>query len=162
VSTKHNLAVMTSSKSIEWYTPPELLAEIERFMGSIDLDPARPDASDGLLTTWRGRVFLNPPFGRHISEWTHKALTDPVDELVLLVPARTDTRWFAECWPHTLCFLRGRLKFSGVKESAPFPVVLVYRGPRPEAFQRAFSYRGHVVVNQSPEPAAYQLPLLIA
>lgn len=47
--------------------------------------------------------------------------------LVYLLPARTDTRWF-----HDFCmkaneirFLRGRLKFGGAKNSAPFPSMIV-------------------------------------
>lgn len=48
---------------------------------------------------------------------------------VMLVPARTDTRWFHDyCYnkPYVeLRFIKGRLKFSNAKNSAPFPSMLV-------------------------------------
>lgn len=50
------------------------------------------------------------------------------DVVVLLIPARTDTRWFHEYLynkPNVeLRFIRGRLKFGDSKNSAPFPSML--------------------------------------
>jgi len=51
---------------------------------------------------------------------------------VMLVPARTDTRWFHDYVygkPNVeIRFLRGRLKFNGSKKDAPFPsMVVVFR-----------------------------------
>lgn len=162
----HSFKVMTSSKKIEWYTPLDVLEEVDRFFGGIDLDPARPDADDGLVQTWRGKVFLNPPYGRHIKKWIDKALSDPVDEIILLVPSSTSAPWFQPLFRHAVCFVRGRLKFrdpEGIKPAgAPFASVLAYRGPRPEAFEQAFSHRGHVVIGKTKEPTAYQLPLSFA
>ena len=49
----------------------------------------------------------------------------------MLLPARTDTRWFHEYIygrADEIRFLRGRLKFGGAKNSAPFPsMVVVWR-----------------------------------
>jgi site-specific DNA-methyltransferase (adenine-specific) len=90
-------------------------------------------------------VYVNPPYGRVIGRWIVKAMTEPVDELILLVPARTDTAWFQPLYDHAICFIRGRLRFSGARENAPFPCALVYRGPRPDAFAQAFSHRGVIV-----------------
>ena len=48
--------------------------------------------------------------------------------VVMLLPARTDTRWFHE-WVYEraaeIRFLRGRLRFGGAKNSAPFPSMIV-------------------------------------
>jgi hypothetical protein len=46
--------------------------------------------------------------------------------VVMLLPARTDTRWWHE-WvmKGEVRFIRGRLKFGGAKNSAPFPSVIV-------------------------------------
>ena len=48
----------------------------------------------------------------------------------MLVHARTDTRWFHD-WVYgkaELRFVKGRLKFGGSKNSAPFPsMVAIYR-----------------------------------
>ena len=47
--------------------------------------------------------------------------------VVMLIPARTDTRAFHEFILHKaeIRFLKGRLKFSGSKQSAPFPSMIV-------------------------------------
>lgn len=142
---------LTTSASDRWFTPPDLLAEIRAFLGGTFFDPCPPREAgerieSGLWLPWRGCVFVNPPYGRVIGRWIVKAMTEPVDELVLLVPARTDAAWFQSCFEHTICFVRGRLRFSGATENAPFPSALVYRGPRPQAFAEAFAHRGSVMV----------------
>ena len=46
--------------------------------------------------------------------------------MVCLLPARTDTRWWhAFCMEGQIRFIRGRLKFGGHKNSAPFPSAVV-------------------------------------
>jgi hypothetical protein len=54
--------------------------------------------------------------------------------VVLLVPARTDTRWFHD-WIQgkaEIEFVRSRLRFGGAESSAPFPSMLaVYSPNRP-------------------------------
>ena len=52
--------------------------------------------------------------------------------VVMLLPARTDTRWFHEDIYRRertqVRFLRGRLRFGGAGNSAPFPsMVVVFR-----------------------------------
>lgn len=159
---KKKHAALHSSASAEWYTPPDLLREIRAFLGEIDLDPCpEPSATlirlDGLAIPWRGRVYCNPPYGRQIGDWIAKAMSEPLDEIVLLVPARTDTAWFQACFEHTICFVRGRLRFSGAKAGAPFPSALVYRGHRGYDFCATFARRGVLV--QAVIPARRPVPL---
>ena len=47
--------------------------------------------------------------------------------VVMLLPARTDTKWFHDwCLPYGKNeFLRGRLKFGGCCNFAPFPSMIV-------------------------------------
>lgn len=159
---------LLTSNSVEWYTPFDLLAEIDAFLGVIDLDPCadpghrvparQHESEDGLGLVWRGRVFVNPPYGRQIGLWVAKACTDPVDELILLVPGRFDARWFRPLHQQTICWMYGRLKFSEAKTSAPFPTVLAYRGPRRDAFGAAFAHRGHIA---QPAPAASEARQLV-
>ena len=146
--TRHK--ALDTSASDRWWTPPDLLAEIRTFLGDYyDPCPARGEGEridSGLWASWAGqRVYCNPPYGRAIGPWIVRAMTEPVDELLLLVPARTDTAWFQSLYEHPICFMRGRLRFSGATAGAPFPSALVYRGPRVEAFCRAFAHRGPVV-----------------
>jgi hypothetical protein len=147
---------LVSSASDRWFTPPDLLAETSDFFGGSYFDPCPavlPGEAvqvDGLALPWRGRVFVNPPYGPVVGRWVAKADTEQVDELLLLVPARTDTRWFVPLWDWpALCFLRGRLHFSGSSAGAPFPSVLAYRSRGPQervsAFIAAFGHRGAVV-----------------
>ena len=46
---------------------------------------------------------------------------------LMLPPARTGTKWFHDwCLPYgKIEFLRGRLKFGGCDNSAPFPSMIV-------------------------------------
>ena len=145
MQTSHFARILTS-RSDRWNTPPDLLREIEAFMpGYSDPCPAGAVLADGLALRWAGRVYLNPPYGRTIGLWIQKALSEPVQEIVMLLPARTETRWFQPLWGLPMCFVRGRLCFSGQKANAPFPSVLVYRGPRSKQFARAFQHRGPIV-----------------
>lgn len=50
----------------------------------------------------------------------------------MLLPARTDTRWFHDYiyGKAEVRFIRGRLKFGGSKNSAPFPSMVVIFGGR--------------------------------
>ena len=144
-----NRALFTS-ESDRWFTPPDLLAEIAAFLGPDYHDPcparsAGEAIQSGLWSRWEGACFVNPPYGRAIRAWVVKAMTEPVDELILLVPARTGASWFRSLFTHTVCFIGGRLRFSGARENAPFDSALVYRGPRAEEFARAFAHRGPVV-----------------
>lgn len=45
----------------------------------------------------------------------------------MLIPARTDTRWFHEyVYPYAeIRFIKGRLKFGNSLNSAPFPSMIV-------------------------------------
>jgi hypothetical protein len=67
-----------------------------------------------------------------------------VTQAIALLPARTDTRWMARLRSFPRCFLRGRLKFSGCENSAPFPSVVMALGCDLEAFVVAFGDIGDV------------------
>lgn len=147
-------ALRASHSSPEWYTPDWLMARIAAFLGEdyIDPCPARGSkalATNGLGESWRGlRVYVNPPYGRDIPPWIIKAMTEPVYEILLLVPASTDTAWFAPLFAHTLLFITGRVYFKRPgreAHAAPHASVLVYRGPRFTAFAEAFADLGPVM-----------------
>lgn len=81
---------------------------------------------DGLKQEWTGVCWCNPPYGRHIGKWIEKAVNS-FATVVMLLPARTDTKWFHDwCLPYgQIEFLRGRLKFGSCDNSAPFPSMIV-------------------------------------
>ena len=81
------------------------------------------------------RVFCNPPYGREIGKWVKKAFRTNEDHgnlVVMLLPARTDTKWFHDYIYHKaeIRFIRGRLKFGDSKNSAPFPSMVVVYGQK--------------------------------
>ena len=81
----------------------------------------------------RERVWCNPPYGREIGKWVEKAYNESLVgvTVVMLLPARTDTKWFHDYiyGKAEIRFVRGRLKFGDSKNSAPFPsMVVVFKG----------------------------------
>lgn len=86
---------------------------------------------DGLSKEWVGNCWMNPPYGREIKKWMKKAYESSLNGalVVCLVPARTDTFWWHEyAIKGRVEFIRGRLKFGGHVNSAPFPSALVVFG----------------------------------
>ncbi len=70
-----------------------------------------------------------------ISDWIRRAYVEATKGLniVCLLPARTDTKWFHD-WVFGKCdelrFIKGRLKFGNSNNSAPFPSMLaIYCDP---------------------------------
>jgi DNA N-6-adenine-methyltransferase (Dam) len=112
----------TKGRSVEWYTPPELF---EALGITFELDPSAPPGGvpwvpaarhfsledDGLSQPWKGRVWLNPPYGRDIGRWLER-LAAHGDGLALVF-ARTDTAWFHRAFgaATAVCFIKGRLRF---------------------------------------------------
>lgn len=132
-----------SSKTALWATPQDFFDKLNEEFG-FDLDVcATPENAkctryfteqdNGPAQCWHGTVWMNPPYGRKIGEWVKKAQESARRgaTVVCLVPARTDTRWWHD---HVMAgeirFVRGRLKFGGSKNSAPFPcAIVVFRDP---------------------------------
>ena len=142
--------VMFSSKSDEWETPEATFRKLDQEFG-FDLDPCASDNNhkceeyytkeqDGLKQSWEGRrVWCNPPYGRQIAKWVEKAHQESQRGalVVMLIPARTDTKWFHE-WIYgkaEIRFIRGRIKFGGQKNNAPFPSMVVIFGKRADGKQ---------------------------
>lgn len=67
-----------------------------------------------------------------IIDWVKKAYEESLTgrvKVCCLLPARTDTKWFHEyCQKGQVIFIKGRLKFEGAENSAPFPSMLVLFG----------------------------------
>lgn len=141
-----------SSKSTEWETPQEFFAQLDaEFHFCLDACATRKNAKcktfidkDSLNVDWAicsyfgsQTIWVNPPYGRQIGLWVQKALdtSQKGRTVVCLLPARTDTAWWHESvigGNAEVRFVKGRLKFSGAKNSAPFPsAVVIFRGTPP-------------------------------
>lgn len=138
-------ATMFSSKSVEWSTPQDFFDKLnEEFNFLKDVAATRENAKcllyldkdmDALSQTWgHGPIWCNPPYGRGISKWFAKAYEESLKgaTVVMLVPARTDTAYWHKYVIDTKAevrFVKGRLKFGGHKNSAPFPsAVVIFHG----------------------------------
>ena len=77
---------------------------------------------------------MKPPYGREISKWMKKAKESSLRgaTVVCMVPTRTDTKWFHDfAMKGEIRFVKGRLKFGGCENSAPFPsAVVVFKGKK--------------------------------
>ena len=124
-----------TSNTPEWSTPQGLFDELDKeFHFTLDPCATKGNAKcakfytkddDGLSKDWSGEiVFMNPPYGREIGKWVKKISEQGG---VALLPARTDTKWFHNYIykKADVRFIKGRLKFGGSKNSAPFPSMLV-------------------------------------
>ncbi len=135
-----------SSKTYEWETPKELFAQLDQqWHFTLDVCATSENAKcaryftladDGLSQEWGGVCWMNPPYGREIGKWVAKAARTAQrgHTVVCLLPARTDTAWWHDyVIPYGyIRYIRGRLRFGGAVNSAPFPsaIVVFYAPPR--------------------------------
>ena len=138
------LKVHFMSTKIEWETPQDLFNNLYHEFGfDLDVCATKDNAKcekyftkddNGLGKSWgKNTCWMNPPYGREIGRWIEKAYNESLNgaTVVCLLPARTDTKWFhgyitgrAE-----IRFIKGRLKFGGSKNSAPFPsMIVIFKG----------------------------------
>jgi hypothetical protein len=160
------------SDSDDWHTPPMYIEAARKVLGEIDLDPAsNPQANqyvkakeiltineDGLKWRWRGRVWLNPPYGGKQKLFVAKAIADyksgEVESAIIVVNAHaTDTKWFYKVWEFPVCFTHHRVPFIGgqrdksVDEIAPTTgTAFVYLGKNVELFADEFCKFGPIVL----------------
>lgn len=133
-----------SSKSIEWSSPQDLYDKLNNIYSfNLDVCATKDNAKceeyytkedDGLSKDWFGkRCWMNPPYGREIKQWVKKA-SETGTLVVCLLPARTDTSWWHDyIIPKAISieFIRGRLKFGGHENPAPFPsAIVVFNGEK--------------------------------
>ena len=176
--------VFSTRHKDDWETPPDLFAQLDaEFMFTADaaataanakcpryFGPDSPWVTDALAVSWNiRRYFLNPPYSQ-TRAFMRKAVEAAAGGslVVCLVAARTCTRWWHESvydrahWQYRpgvdVRFLKGRLRFVGATNSAPFPsAVVIVRPP----WQRGAALRGEGTVHEqssgppgSPRPGA--------
>lgn len=128
----------------DWTTPKALFDRLNaEFSFQTDLAASKENAlcpkfftaeDNGLKQVWSGSCWLNPPYGDKTSkmvDWIKKAYEDtqkdPSLTVVMLIPARTNTRWF-----HGYCmkaaevrFILGRPKFGDAIHGLPQPLAFI-------------------------------------
>ncbi len=140
-------AGLMSSNSHEWETPQgffdilnaEFHFTLDAAASSVNAKCARyfTVADNALLCPWNGVVWCNPPYGRIIGKFVRRGweMAQNGATVVMLIPARTDTRYWHEYVMKAaeIRFLRGRLYFTNNRRQsggAPFPsaVIVFERG----------------------------------
>lgn len=150
-----------NNKSEDWYTPEHIFDD----MGiQFDLDPCAPVGGvpwipatahysiqdDGLQQDWAGRVWLNPPYGKHTVRWLEKMHQHRNG--IALVFARTDTKWYHDyvAKADAILFLKGRIKFvdglgkTGGSGAGSGSMLIAWGQDNVEALRR-LSDKGHFV-----------------
>jgi hypothetical protein len=129
--------------SDEWLTPPKII----KSLGPFYMDPCSPinrpwdtaqihytKNDDGLSKKWNGRVWLNPPYGKHTGIWLNRLAKH--GKGIALIFARTETKmFFNEVWgkASSILFLKDRLFFYRIdgtraKHNSGAPSCLVAYG----------------------------------
>lgn len=152
--------IVFSRESDEWSTPPDFFAKLhEQHCFTLDaaasfqnstvtnyfgLDHVLRDQRDALaVPNWADfgkSIWCNPPYSLG-AKFIAKAVeaTTKGATVVMLLPARTDTKWYQtyvwdtvkECFRPGVHvnFVKGRLKFGGSQTGAPFPSIVVTFSP---------------------------------
>lgn len=136
--------VIFTSNTDLWSTPQDLFDSLDiEFEFTLDVCASAVNAKcpkfftvddDGLSKEWTGNCWMNPPYGREIGKWMRKAYESSLAgaTVVCLIPSRTDTAWWHDfvMKASEIRYVRGRLKFGGVKGSAPFASSIVVFRPK--------------------------------
>jgi site-specific DNA-methyltransferase (adenine-specific) len=139
-------ALFASTNTL-WGTPRAFFDPQSARYGPFDLDVCATGINarcrdfispeqDALRQPWHGVCWMNPPYSRDIGKWILKAWRETempghAKRVVCLLPARTDTRWwhdYVQKYASRIEFVRGRLKFEGAVNSAPFPSAVAVFG----------------------------------
>jgi len=143
----------------EWLTPPKIVESL----GEFDLDPCSPINrpwptaknhltinDNGLLSQWSGRVWMNPPYGKHTSVWMERLVMH--GNGIALIFARTETKMFFNCvWSkaHAILFIKGRISFYHVDgtqaSNGGAPSVLIAYGKSNAEILKDCSIPGHFI-----------------
>ena len=162
--------VANNSGNNEWYTPPMYVQAARDVMGGIDVDPASCrlanetvqaatyyDAEvDGLTQTWRGNVWMNPPYAQPLISQFCTALVQKfqdgeVAQACVLVNNGTETAWFQTLLEQAsaACLVKSRIRFvdqNGKPSGAPLQgQAVLYLGANTRDFSEVFSTFGKVL-----------------
>lgn len=161
--------VANNSGNNEWYTPAKYIDLAREVMGGIDCDPATSEIAnqtvkaktiftaedDGLAQTWRGRVWMNPPYAQPLMSDFAEAVSakfesGEIEQACILVNNATETQWFQRMVSvaNAVCFPKFRIKFLDPQHKPGAPLqgqAIIYMGDNMELFVAAFKSEGAVL-----------------
>lgn len=134
------------SDKMDWETPDDLFSFLDQeFHFELDACATKENTKckiffdeeqDGLKKNWGAfeTVWVNPPYGTALKKWIRKGYQQARWEditVVMLIPSRTDTKYWHDfvMKADEIRFIKGRVRFKGATNSAPFPsAVVVFKG----------------------------------
>lgn len=156
-----------SDDSFDWYTPLDCIESAKLVMGNITTDPASSEVAqkkimaevyytketNGLNKSWKGNVWLNPPYSfPEIDNFIKKLLSEinlgNCKQAIVLTNNSTDTLWFHSLLNYPFCITKGRLSFwnkNGEKLAARQGQMFFYIGKNEASFITEFSKYGAIV-----------------
>lgn len=161
--------VANNSGNNEWYTPSLYVEAARKAMGGIDLDPASSEIAnrtvkakiiftaedDGRMQTWRGRVWMNPPYAQPLMNDFAEAVSSKyesgeIKQACVLVNNATETQWFQRMLSvaSAVCFPKSRIKFLDPQGKPGAPLqgqAIIYMGKNVAAFKAEFVQEGAVL-----------------
>src|SRR5258708_14613271 len=170
--------ILLSSQSNEWYTPASYVEAAREVMGGIDLDPASCELANrtvkattyytkeqnGLSQEWKGRVWINPPWGGRVGTFVKRLLWEyeqkNVSQAVLFTNAVTDRKWFQPLWDYPICFTDGRVYCYApgdkIGDRPTGGVWFTYLGKHEQSFIRVLSQFCTIFTRASPPDQTLQ------
>jgi hypothetical protein len=156
---------------VERYSPPWIVEGARRVMGAIDVDPASCETANrtikatkffsqktnGLRQHWRGRVFLNPPFGHEWRAWAVKLMEEieagRTKQAFLIAPGAVlwvvAAPWFRPLLRGSLFLPDERIEYLNPRSDTWQDVCLgsfcVYYGPQQKRFAKVFGTKGAIL-----------------
>lgn len=138
---KNTHKAMSSSKSVEWYTPKWLFNKLnDQFNFTLDAASSNLNrlvkrnftVEDNALTQdWsQDIVFCNPPYNKN-PKWFEKISQCGAKSVVVLVPIRASTQyWFKYVYPYAseIFVFQGRLNFENSTSTPPFDTCVILFG----------------------------------
>ncbi len=116
-----NFQTRTSKTKDDWQTPLHIVESL----GVFDLDPCANSfdrnrcamrgyvfSDDGLMQSWSGRVWLNPPYGKAAKLWLKKLANH--GNGIALIPPRMGAIWFHDIVLESadaILFIKRRIPF---------------------------------------------------
>jgi len=130
-----------NSNSVEYETPIEIYKPLEsEFKIELDVAASEKNAKcvnyftkeiDAFTVEWDKNFWMNPPWSRDLKKWVQRAYEQSIKHGVtgvLLLPVRTNTQWWHKFIIDTkqeVRFLKGEIKFNGMKRGLWLPVAIV-------------------------------------
>tara|TARA_B100000287_G_scaffold269030_1_gene253170 strand:+ start:890 stop:1402 length:513 start_codon:yes stop_codon:yes gene_type:complete len=157
------LTATTGNRTDKWNTPPDFVADVIKFFGTIDLDPCCNDVdnpnvpalnyyteeTNGLAHDWHGKVFVNHPYSNS-KEWIPYAAlqyeSGNAQELVLLIKLDVSTKWWQSVSKYPWIAVNTRMRFGSAKSASPFQSAIIYLGKDLKRFNDVFGKYGTLYV----------------